>query len=103
MKRFRRMTVLILEIAVFVTGGFILFERMREDKIAPEIFFENDRIEVSVNATDEELLKGVTATDDRDGDVSASLVVERLSEFTAPGVRKVTYLSLIHIFFKLFA
>lgn len=91
MKRFRRMTVLILAIAVFVAGGFILFERMREDKIAPEIFFENDRIEVSVNATDEELLQGVTATDDRDGDVSASLVVEQLSEFTAPGVRTVTY------------
>lgn len=40
MKRFRRMTVLILAIAVFVTGGFILFERMREDKIAPEIFLK---------------------------------------------------------------
>lgn len=91
MKRFRRMTVLILAIAVFVTGGFILFERAREDRIAPEIFFDSDRIEVSVNATDEELLQGVTARDDRDGDVSTSLVVEKLSEFTAPGVRTITY------------
>lgn len=91
MKHFSRVAMLILAIIVAVTGGFILFQRAQQDWRAPEIFFESDRIEVSVSADEKTMLEGVTAVDDRDGDVTASLVVEQLSEFIAPGVRTITY------------
>ncbi len=49
-----------------------------------------DTIEVSVEAGDEELLEGVTASDSNDGDVSDTLIVESLGQFLSPGRRNIT-------------
>ena len=57
----------------------------------PEIKFYGGEISVSVNATDEELLKGVSATDPEDGDVTDSLVVEGTSNLIKGNDIKVTY------------
>ena len=51
-----------------------------EDRMAPVIHVEDVRMEYREGMTDEELLTGVTATDETDGDVTASLVVEKVSE-----------------------
>ena len=51
-----------------------------KDRIAPVIHAEDVRMEYREGMTDEELLTGVTATDETDGDVTASLVVEKVSE-----------------------
>ncbi len=57
----------------------------------PEITFDRDFIEVSVNVSREELLAGVTAIDKRDGDVSSSIVIEGLSPLMDDHSRIVTY------------
>ncbi|MBQ9150380.1 hypothetical protein IJX73_05560, partial [bacterium] len=41
--------------------------------------------------TEEDLLKGVSANDSRSGDVSDTLVIESLSDFTEEGKRIITY------------
>ena len=51
-----------------------------EDRMAPVIHMEEVEMEYREGMTDEELLAGVTATDETDGDVTGSLVVEKVSE-----------------------
>lgn len=56
--------------------GYRLWDRIRTDTTPPQIHFETEMPEILVSASREELLQSVTATDDRDGDVTASVVVE---------------------------
>ena len=51
-----------------------------EDRMAPVIYMEEVELEYREGMSDEELLAGVTATDETDGDVTGSLVVEKVSE-----------------------
>ena len=51
-----------------------------EDRTAPVIHMEETQMEYREGMTDEELLAGVTAADETDGDVTGSLVVEKVSE-----------------------
>ena len=51
-----------------------------EDRTAPVIHMEETELEYRDGMSDEELLEGVTATDETDGDVTGSLVVEKVSE-----------------------
>ena len=57
----------------------------------PVITFDTDRITVSLEPTEEELLAGVTATDAEDGDLTGNVLVESISHFITPGVCNVTY------------
>ena len=51
-----------------------------EDRTAPAIHMEEMQMEYREGMTNEELLEGITATDEADGDVTGSLVVEKVSE-----------------------
>lgn len=57
----------------------------------PPVISGGDAIEVSVEDPKEKLLEGMTAKDDRDGDVTDSLVVQEISEFDDEGNRTVRY------------
>lgn len=65
------------------------------DRTAPTISFEdNDRkLIYTEGMREEELLEGVSAADNVDGDVSDSLLIEKISE-TANGNVIVTYVAL---------
>ncbi len=58
------------------------------DTGVPEITVNRERVKVSIKSDDAEILRGITAEDSRDGDVTDSLVVESLSNFIEKGVRK---------------
>ncbi|MCC8101416.1 MAG: DUF5011 domain-containing protein [Clostridiales bacterium] len=64
-------------ILCFAAGGGLVYLRVAEDHTAPEISY-SDTIVYSDGMTEEELLEGVIATDDEDGDVSDTLTVERV-------------------------
>lgn len=64
---------------------------MIQDKKPPVVSCDSSELKVPVNAKEKDLLKGVTAKDNRSGDVSNTLVVENMSEFTDNGKRTVTY------------
>ena len=61
------------------------------DKTKPVISIENKEITVRVSDGESVLLKGVTAKDDTDGDLTKSVVVEDISDFHTDGSRIVTY------------
>ena len=66
-------------------------EKVNTDKTIPVITLEEEIIEVSLKATDEEMLAGVTAYDEKDGDLTDRIIIESVSRFTEKGVSKITY------------
>ncbi len=90
----RRLRLLILAFFAIV---FIIFSftRLRDyitsDYTAPVIQADTDSIEVSVSAGDEELLVGMTASDNLDGDVTNTLVVVSKTKFISKGKLRVNY------------
>lgn len=78
-------------IVILATMGFAYQRRKISSPQYPKIQFAEDTISVTVDASDEELLQGVSAYDPEDGDVSQSLVVEGLSNLAKGNAVKVTY------------
>ncbi len=84
----------VLIFSIIVIGVFAFFrvqEYLNADDQAPVITAESETIQASVNVTDEELLAGMTAQDNLDGDVTGSLVVVSKTRFSSIGVRKINY------------
>lgn len=76
MKKRTILLVTVLLAAVLVLAGYCVWDGIRTDDTAPQISAPEAVPELSVYASAEELLAGVTATDDVDGDVTDSLIVE---------------------------
>lgn len=92
MRRPIQFWLFVLLIAVSAVFAVTLWGDMtREVNRSPEIAFDTQEITVSVSDDQSALLRGVTASDPEDGDVTGSLVVEGISEFQEDGSREVTY------------
>lgn len=90
-KLIRRIT---LALFVLMLAAFIVFsivDKISTDMTIPVILIESDTIEVSVKDKKEKLLEGVTAMDQKDGDISDKVLIESISDFIEPGVCTVTY------------
>ena len=79
LKVLRVVTLILFVVTVGLFGIFYLNDKKTTDNTIPEIKIEGDMIEVGIDATDEDLLKGVTASDGKDGDITAKVVVESIS------------------------
>lgn len=85
------LSTLVLLAAVFVFARFSLNAFRSNDTVGPNIEMDSTQIEVSVKDMQIKLLRGMTATDARDGDVTDTLVVENISDFVSENTRTVTY------------
>ena len=74
--------------ALLLAGCIYLY--VNQDRTAPVISFSNEEIVYTDGMDEEELLSGVSAYDEQDGDVSYSLLVEKVSN-AADGQVIVTY------------
>ena len=74
--------------ALILSGCIYLY--VNQDRTAPVISFSNEKIVYTDGMDEEELLNGVSAYDEQDGDVSYSLLIEKVSN-TADGQVVVTY------------
>lgn len=75
-------------------GAFFIYlwmDRQADDSVAPEIRMDSAPLQVSVADPESVLLTGVTATDDRDGDVTDSLVIENITLCDEDGLMTVGY------------
>lgn len=86
----RTASILLCAVSVLIYGVVSVNTRRQSDKNAPEIRMEENEITLSTQDGLEAVLSGVSAYDKRDGDVTASLVVERISNFVEDGCREVT-------------
>lgn len=80
--------IFVLALILFV---LFYFQTRMDDRIAPVISMDEDTLEVSIDASEEKLLKDVTAVDNKDGDLTDQIILENLSNFTEPGQRVATY------------
>lgn len=90
----------IFSIILFICSGALfigcrLYADVMTDHTAP-VISGAEAIQISVEDPQEKLLEGVTAEDDRDGDVTDSLVVQKISEFDDEGNRTVHYAAVDH-------
>lgn len=91
MKKLKIFSVILLLVSI---GAFVAFQgyrRVVQDNKPPVVTCDSEELKVSVEAEEEDLLKGVTAKDNRSGDVTDSIVIESLSAFTEEGTRIITY------------
>lgn len=72
-------------------AAYYILSQRTTDSTAPEISFQSEELEVSVGVSDVELLDGVTAWDAEDGDVTAGIVVEGVTNLSADQLATVTY------------
>jgi hypothetical protein len=68
-------------VIIFFVAAVIIFELYRfqdrnvNDRVPPVITMEEDTVEISVSDDKSAILKGITAQDGKDGDVTANLVI----------------------------
>lgn len=74
----KRAITVILAVLCIAGIGSSVFVYPGRDRKGPVIQVPAEQISYQEGAAEEELLKGVTAIDDRDGDVSDSLMVEKI-------------------------
>ncbi|MBP3882879.1 MAG: hypothetical protein J6E40_12045 [Lachnospiraceae bacterium] len=91
MKRLRTLSITLFIASLILFGINYYRTNIVEDKTGPVFHIEDNTVQVSVKDNEDALLKGLTATDATDGDVTASVIVESISPFTGTGRRIVNY------------
>ena len=91
MKPFRIIVVIAFVFVSIASIAVYISEKIGTDRTIPQLTVEEEMIEVSLKATDEELLKGVTAYDEKDKDLTEKIIIESVSGFIEKGISKVTY------------
>lgn len=78
MKRLQILLTLLAAASLAGGGYFAYNERSSRDVNPPELKSSVDLLEVSIHATDEEMMAPITAIDAEDGDVSDSILIEQI-------------------------
>ena len=85
--------IVIMLVACIGLGGGLVYIRQESDSQAPEIkCTDQAENEYDPSMSDTDLLKGMMATDDKDGDVTSSLTLESVYEIDDSNV-VVTYVA----------
>lgn len=92
-KSFPILLAVLTLLSVAAVAGYKLYVKTAASPQMPSIHFASESLSVPTNASDEELLAGVTATDPEDGDVTASLMVEGMSRLSGDNNVKVSYVA----------
>lgn len=82
--------VIFLVISVVFCAAFA-YNHLMLDREAPLIICDGQPLYVSVNATDQELCAGLTATDDVDGDITDRIIVRKVSQLVSSSAATVSY------------
>ncbi len=92
--RYLRILISVLCAASIIAyAGLYITIKMGRDDTPPVINDSLGEIEVLSTATDSELKKGLTARDNRDGDVTDSMIIGNRSKFTDKGVCTLEYIA----------
>ena len=91
MKLLRGIIIGLFVVLAALTGVSEWYARTQVDRTPPTITCEDGVLEVSVQADRTELLQGVTAQDDLDGDLTEKVMVEHVSNLTGADTARITY------------
>ena len=88
--RFLKIIFTIIFIFVIVFTLYLKISN-RPDYTAPELTCDTDTISISVNSSDSEILKHVSASDTKDGDLTSDVIIESISPFIGRNNAKITF------------
>ena len=91
MKRGYFLLSIVMAAAIALFGAYLVLTHNLKDTRPPVISVEEKMLEISVKDDKSRLMTGITAMDDRDGDVTASLLVESIYGISNDNVTTVTY------------
>lgn len=80
---------LALAIVIFVAAE--MREQMNADDTLPSITMDSDAIDISYEYTTDQLLEGVSAYDEADGDLTSQVMVGSFTRFIDPGICDLSY------------
>lgn len=92
MKNLERVTVIVFVAVLAVFIGLKAYTRMAVDTTPPQISCDTDTIDISVADPESVLLQGVTAKDDRDGDLTGSIMVKGVTNLLSGNTARVSYI-----------
>lgn len=84
-------SVAIAAVAAVLFAVSLGVDFMSRDATLPQITAVSDTLEIPCDYTQEQLLEGVSASDERDGDLTSQILVGDFSRFIDPGVCDLTY------------
>lgn len=85
------LAIVALALAVAVFAFAEVREYTDRDNTMPVITADSDTIDVPCDYTQEQLLAGVTASDEKDGDLTSQVLVGSFTRFIDPGVCDLSY------------
>ncbi len=91
----RTLKIVLLTVLILVSGlyGYLrLTQALEGAQTPPSLTSDREVLEVSVKDPESALYAGLTATDDRDGDLTGRIRIAGISKFTENATAKVTYL-----------
>ena len=91
MKRINVLLLMVLAVATGLFAGYHLWVHNRLDTVGPVLTIDEGILEVSVQDSEEALMQGIRAVDDRDGDVTATILVESIYGINDDNITTVTY------------
>lgn len=71
--------------------AFFFYDRLAADYTPPVIVCDGVPLEVSIQATDRDFCKGLTATDDVDGDITDRIIVRKVSQLSGANTATIYY------------
>lgn len=90
--RLIRLLIVLVFIAGCALGGYTKYKTMQTiENSQPVISILEDTLAVKCDAGREELLAGVTASDQEDGDITDQIIIENASNFIEPGRCRIYY------------
>ena len=91
MKKSNWLALFLMGASIAALIGYQLWDRAITDNTPPQITVEEGILEASVYGDRTELLRGISAQDDRDGDVTDSVIVESVGGISSDGQAVVHY------------
>lgn len=83
------LVIFVLSLGLFVFAE--IREKLRPTPAPPTIVSSLDAIEIPCNYTNEQIMQGLTASGEKDGDLTDQIMVGNISRFKEKGVSTVTY------------
>ena len=91
MKTLRILTIFLFILSLALYLGISFRYNVTLDRVSPQIQCNSEVLEISVKADDSALLAGVTAKDDRDGDLTDQIMVQGISRLLTDDTVRITY------------
>ncbi|MGN0479244.1 MAG: immunoglobulin-like domain-containing protein [Hominenteromicrobium sp.] len=91
MRYLRIAVIFIFIVSVAVNIGATIADNRNHDSTIPELTSSIESLELSVNSTDEDLLQGLTATDEKDGDLTDKIMIAGRSRMLENNTCKIKY------------